>query len=533
VRALLGSIIVTCLLPASVALGQGPDSDGDGLSDLQEIHKYLTDPNRYSTAGDGVSDGDWARRREFSYTVRSIIKVMKPVNLDCLNDDYQDARILARDDSHVELEVVHYPLNTMAKAISANPNWRKDNRGPDLKQYLQPGITTNWDESMQRDLNAALTLDGIDPEELNDKELVDRVTRWLFARSKFTNMFCTHYIDFSDGVPVIFPGLEAKFESDKGDPSWTFQQQLERELFGRSMFANRSHGTCTSTAVYLTTVLRALGVPTRMVLALPLVDATDREQVAMVESGLHHHRVRRTVLLGLAGAKGYSNHTFNEVFVGGRWVRLNSSTLGQNTLDSRLFGLLTHVNTFNDLSEARLAATWGKRYALGERDEVFPHGNPYRALEVSDHFGKYAQIENPEAQEHQALTLTRAYWPGSPECPAMIKTSNFAKKMDARAGYVLAHVGEWFPDESYTQYRVFLNDAAKEFLFQAEGHTDVRGRFWGSVTNPPDVHEIAIVIAPQEYARMAPGVEYVLVPQNRPGGKMWKTEGRITIRREP
>jgi hypothetical protein len=533
VRAVLGSIIFACLLPVSAAPGQGPDSDGDGLSDFQEIHKYLSDPNKFSTAGDGVSDGDWDRRREFNYSVRSVIKVMEPVNLDCLSDDYQDARLLGRRDNHVELEVIHYPLNTMAEAISGNPSWRNDDQKPELKEYLKPGITTNWDEAMQRDLIAALRPDGIDPEQLDDRELVGRVTRWLLAHSKFTNMFCTHYIDFPGGEPAVYPGLEAKFESDKGDPSWTLQQQLDHELFGRSMFANRSHGTCTSTAVYLTTVLRALGIPTRMVLALPLVDATDPAQVAMVENGLHHHRVRRTVLLGLAGAKGYSNHTFNEVFVGGRWVRLNDSKLGQNTLDNRLFGLLTHVNTFNDLSEARLAATWGKRYALGERDEVFPHGNPYRALEVSDHFGKYARIENSEAQEHQALTLTHAYWPSSPECPAMIKKSNFAQKMDPKAGYVLAHVEEWFPDESYAQYRVFLQGASKRFLLQADGHADVRGSFWGSITNPPDVHEIAIVIAPQEYARMEPGVDYVLVPQNQQGGKPWKTRGRVVIRRQP
>jgi hypothetical protein len=356
------------LLLASPTLGQGPDSDGDGLSDFQEIHKYFTDPTKVSTAGDGVPDGDWERRKEYAYTVRSVIKVMEPVNVDCLNDDYQDARVLARHDNYVELEVIHYPLNTVADAIMGNPNWGRDSRA--LKQYLEPGITTNWDESMQRELLAALKADGIDPDRLDDKELVSQLTRWLMKNSKYTNMFCTHYIDYAEGKPAVYPGLQAKFESDKGDPSWTVQEQLERELFGRTMFANRSHGTCTSTAVFLTTALRAVGIPTRMVMALPLVDATDPAQVAMVRDNLHHHGVKRAVLLGIAGVKGYANHTFNEVHVGGRWVRLNYSKLGQNILDAQTFGLLTHVNTFNDLSKARLAATWGKRYALGERDLV-------------------------------------------------------------------------------------------------------------------------------------------------------------------
>src|SRR5262249_27904448 len=53
---------------ASEATGQPPirasenpdlDSDGDGLSDFQEIHKYRSDPGKLSTGGDGVSDGEW------------------------------------------------------------------------------------------------------------------------------------------------------------------------------------------------------------------------------------------------------------------------------------------------------------------------------------------------------------------------------------------------------------------------------------------------------------------------------------------
>jgi hypothetical protein len=530
VRASVASLAAACLLLASPAWGQGPDSDGDGLSDFQEVHKYHSDPKKFSTADDGVPDGDWERRREFTYTVRSVVLVMEPVNLDCLNDDYQDARVLARRDDHVELEIVHYPLNTVADAITGNPDWRKDTQA--LAEYLRPGVTTNWDEAMRHDLIAALRADGIDPDRLDDKELVGRVSGWLMSHSQFTNMFCTHYVDFSKGQPAVYPGLRSKFESDKGDPSWTLQQQFERELLGRSMFANRSHGTCTSTAVFLTTVLRALGIPTRMVLAIPLADATDPAQMAMVRENLHHHGVRRAVILGLSGVKGYANHTFNEVFVGGRWVRLNYSKLGQNILDSRTFGLLTHVNTFNDLSDVPLAATWGKRYALGERDAVFPHGNPYRAEQVSDHFGKYARIDNPEKEEHQALTLTSAYWPSSPECSEHFKKSNAAKAMDPKAGCVLAHAEEWFPGEPYGQYSVFIKGASKEFLFQAEGHADIRGRIWGSFTNPPDVHEILIVIAPQEYARMEPGVDYVVVPKQEPGGYQWKTKGRVTIRKE-
>jgi hypothetical protein len=526
---LLWLVCAGLLLGSSVS-AQESDTDGDGLSDFQEIHKYFTDPTKFSTAGDGVSDGDWPRRREFTYTVRSVIKVMEPVNVDCLNDDYQDARVLARNDNYVELEVIHYPLNTVAEAIKGNPNWRENASA--LAEYLQPGVTTNWNEAMQRELRSALKADGIDPDQLDDKELVSRVARWLLSRSQFINMFCTHYVEFAEGRPTIAPALRPKFESDKGDPAWSVEQQFEHELFGRSMFANRCHGTCTSTAIYLTTVLRAVGIPARMVLALPLVDATDSAQLSMVEKNLTHHRVRRTALLGLAAAKGYSNHTFNEVFVGGRWVRLNYSQLGQNILDSHTFGMLTHVHTFGDLSEAHLAATWGKRYALGEKDTVFQHGNPYRTAELSDHFGTFARIDNPEAQEHKTLTLSNAYWLDAADAPAAVKQSKSAAKMDPKSGYVVAHIDEWFPEESYSQYRIFMQSAAKDFLFQATGQEDVRGRYWGTITSPPDVHELAISIAPEELGKMKPGVAYLLVPQNGSADKVWKLRGEVTIQRD-
>jgi RNA polymerase sigma factor (sigma-70 family) len=507
------------------------DTDGDGLSDFQELHKYRCDPKKFSTAGDGVSDGDPRRRREFTYSIRSIVKVMPPVNVDCMNDDYQDARLLSRGDKYVELEVIHYPLNTNAVSIRGNSNWRRD--AGSKQEYIRPGITTNWDDAMRSELLAGLKSDGIDPDQLDDKVLVTRASAWLFAKSKYVNMFCTHYMHFPDGRAAIYPGLEARFEAEKGDRAWTVADQLDHELFGRSMFALRTHGSCTSSSVFLTTVLRALGIPTRMVLAIPIVDGNDPAQLAAVQKNIHHHRVRRALNEGLSSAKGYANHTFNEVFVGGRWVRLNYKTLGQNILDAKLMGLLTHVNTFNDLSEVPLAATWGKRYAKGERDEVFRYGNPYRCEDVSDHFGKFAKVLNPAVREHRVLTISKAYWADDPKAHDTIKQSKWLNHTDGSRS-LLTHGEEWFDDESGPQYRPFLEAAGKEFLLKAEGRPDVHGRItMSSITWPSrNLREIEVLIPQEEYAKMVPGVEYALTPPSDVAGYGWKTEGRVTITRK-
>jgi RNA polymerase sigma factor (sigma-70 family) len=509
-----------------------PDSDGDGLSDFHEIHKYHTDPKKKDTAGLGVSDGDWQQRREFTYSVRAVIRVMPPYNLKALNDDYQDVRVRKETKEFVELEVVAYPFNTNAKAIRGNPNWKKDYAG--MKEYLAPGVTTNWDEQMRKDLLRELARDGIDPDGLTDKEVVEQVSRWLFKRSKYRYMFCTFHVGFADGKPRILPGLEKEFHREKGDPKWSVQEQLENEVLGREMFVRKSHGTCTSTAVLQTTVLRALGIPTRMILCIPLADGSDQAQVERVDKGLKNHRVRCDACLGaLSGGTGFTSHTFCEVFVGGRWRRLNYTTLGQNIIARNYLGLMIHVHTFKDLSDANLAATWGTRYAKGQRSKQFPHSNPYRLMEVSDHFGKYAKVPNPPAdKEHRRVTIDRAYWPDAKDAPAEIRELKWSK--EPGSGRFFIHCHEWFDDAGeYLQYKLFMRRSDRKFILRAKGQTDVACELSQSffTLRSKKLCELEVVISPAEYGKMASGVAYTLHPVNGKKEYEWKVREGLTLTR--
>jgi RNA polymerase sigma factor (sigma-70 family) len=510
-----------------------PDSDGDGLADFHEVHKYRTDPNKKDTSGKGVPDGDWQQRREYSYSVRAVLRVMPPYNLKALNDDYQDVRVRKETKEFVELKVVLYPFNSNAEAIKANPTWKKDYAG--MKEYLDPGVTTNWDGAMRKDLLQALSADGIDPDRLTDKEVVEQVSRWLFKRSKFRNMFCTFYVGFSGGKPDVLPGLDEAFQRDRGDPKWTVAQQFEHELFGKQMYAHRTYGTCTSTAVYQTTVLRALGIPTRMILCIPLADSSDPAQVEMIEKGLTHHRVRHDTCLGtISGGTGFTSHTFCEVFVGGRWRRLNFTTLGQNILERNYLGLMVHVHTFNDLSEANLAATWGTRYARGQRDEVFPHSNPYRLLEVSDHFGKYADVPNPPAdKELKQITIEKAYWPESKDAPAEIRALKWGK--EAGSGQFFVHGEEWLENAGgYLQYKLFMRRSDAEFVLRAKGQPDVSCRISMNflTDGSQNLRELEVIIPAADYAKMVKGVAYTLHPVNGKKGYEWKVRDGLTVTRD-
>ncbi len=348
-------------------------------------------------------------------------------------------------------------------------------------------------------------------------------------------MFCTHYVHFPDGKPAIYPGLEGSFYRSTGDRTWTDRQQFEHELLGKQMFYHKTHGSCTSSALLQCTALRTLGIPTRMILAIPIVDASDEAQVRMVEKNLTHHRVRSAVSLALTGmAQSYANHTFLEVFVGNRWRRLNYSRLGQNILDAQNLGLMVHVHTFRDLAEANLAATWGVRYAQGKRDEVFKHSNPYRTLELSDSFGRHANLPNPPAEtEHRHITIGKIYWYGSKEMP---RTIQYPPGRHAEGtGHLLIHGEEWFEDAgNHLQYKVFLERADKKIMFKAKGQPDIKGEikmsFW---TAPAEkVREIELIIPPKEFAKMAKGVPYTLHPVNSNARYQWKVREGVTITRE-
>jgi hypothetical protein len=375
------------------------DSDGDGLSDSQEVHKYLTDPAKRDTDGDGLPDGDWNERREYTYSVQTILRFMPPFDKAVMNDNYQDARVLKETDDYIEMEVIHYPLATPNESIEENPNWQRDYAG--MTDYINPGITTNWDDKMKQDLLTELKADRIVIDELTDKQVIMQVSSWLMKKSRYLGkVFTTFYVYYPNGQPKVYPGLddafEREFNRDKDNYNWTVRDHFDHELLGKGMFYNKTHGSCTSFATYLATVLRALGIPTRMVILIPAVDASNREQLVMVKEHITHNRVREIMLAGLRkSGRGFTNHTVNEVFVGNRWCRLNYNKLGQPALDQHLFGLQTHVRTFKDLSEADLAPTWGWRYAKNEKSADFKHSNPYSAVAVSDLFGCHSNLPNP------------------------------------------------------------------------------------------------------------------------------------------
>lgn len=527
-------ILPLVLDPAPAAQLVDPDRDGDGLSDFQEVHKYGTDPESADSDGDGRPDGEWDERREFTYTITTVLRVLPPADVEAANDDFQDARLRSESGGYVELEVVHYPLNTVGGAIDGDRNWRRAAR--DFDDFVKSTTTSRWNKKMARQLARELRDAGVDVDEADDRTLALAAARRLMERSEFEDGFTTFLADYDGRKAVIPRELKQRAREDSRKAGRTVEEQWERELFADGMFEHRVHGSCTSSAIYLCGGLRAVGLPTRIVLVVPLVDANDPEEIAMIETGVRHHRVRATILKGIRPLVGsWASHTFNEVLVGGRWRRLNYTRLGQPTLDAGLYGLTTHILTVRDWADARMGRTVGRRQGLRQYDDEFGHANPYHTVALWDEFGQQAEIENPPYEEPRIdeVTFAEAYFVASEARPEWFEPSGVDLNED-RIHVVLA-ASKADAEGELDLLDDFFKRVPKDFELVGEDGERFAGRavrgFWKGASVETGTYLFFLLrIDAGNRERMGPG-PYAVVPTEPESGPRFRVrEGlRLTV----
>ncbi|MGO8698059.1 MAG: transglutaminase domain-containing protein [Limisphaerales bacterium] len=462
-------------------------------------------------------------RKEDTYTITSVLQILQPVNPDDMNDDFQDVRVLEHDKDSCTVEVTYYPF--YKPAIGENANWRKEDA--EMTQYLKPTPTENWDAAMQRDLVAELGQAGIDPDLLTDKQLVEKVSAWAMKRAHSTEAFSIWDVYYPDGKPTVYPPLRDDFDKRKPEPAWTDQQMFDQEALGRSMFYNKVHGACTSSSVYLATIFRALGIPTRIIFCIPPFDPNDRAQYRMFKENIHHNGARDIILSALHNKGGFSNHLFNEVYVNHHWVRLNYKTLGQPILDEHYFGLLTHIYTCSDFSQVPLAQTWGMRYSKYPADQPkLSSSNPYRLISVQDHLGVNAVLDNPPLSELTTVTIIGLYRPDSPEVPPWAAKS--LKNERHRNDFLIA-AKEWLL-AARMQMTDFWERAGHEFLLTSPRHAEVRAHLIdGRLSSGDGTFQAYMAqVEAEDQAKVVPGVDYSIQPINNSDTYRWVVAPDLT-----
>ena len=224
----------------------------------------------------------------------------------------------------------------------------------------------------------------------------------------------------------------------------------------------------------------------------------------MIVKAVRHHRTSRTIRNGLPWSGGaFTNHVFNEVWVGHKWVRLNYDRLGQGIVDPNYEGLMTHVYTANDVSEIPFSTTWGSRFGLNEGPKL-SSVNPYQLLSASDHLRPGASFENPPVPALTSVTIVGVLKKGDPAIPAWVKISPETT--------ALIVTREWLKDDYYHQLRDFRHDADLHFLLVASGHQGVPAHVTNEMFSSGDGTFQAFGISPDK--PLERGVDYRLVPRN-------------------
>ncbi|MHC4438589.1 MAG: CARDB domain-containing protein [Planctomycetota bacterium] len=338
-------------------LGTNPessDTDGDSLSDYDEYCKYRTDPTKKDSDDDGKSDGDWEERREYAYSIRAICEIRPPSSLEMINDLYQDARPIEKKASLKDAKVVEVLIFPFAEAHVYSQPYPNEKLDKKLKEYIQPTVSMNYSPEMKEQINRIIEGSA------SDVAAIEKMLQWLNHETRLERELPHwEYLHIIDDKIV----WHKSFGSPERD-----EQFLETNFLGDSMFKNKVHGTCSSTAIIRGTMFRAAGFPTRLIQTLPLMTRYSEDPEPLADQ----LRMR-------AMAKGYdwgpgsggANHTYNEVFLNNRWVRVDNSISTGPFVGDKLFVKAWSAPSWNNLKEE-----WNDKRC-------------FRALHVSDAYPKY------------------------------------------------------------------------------------------------------------------------------------------------
>ncbi len=340
------------------------DTDGDTLSDYDETTKYFTDPLKADSDGDGIPDSDPGERREYTRTLVAVMSIRPPFDINMMTDHYQDVEVIE------EAYTLTFQVTFYKDAYHIIEEARLGNRTDwygGLDAYLAPDPLMNFDEQMSSD-----AWDLLSPGAHTDLDLVENLYAWERENvevcpgsedascSYYTEPFLDYYVS-SDGEikSVLGTGEDFTPPGFPYDEAW----KMEHIILGKEMFYNQTRGNSGSTANFYSTILRSIGIPTRITQSIPAFNADHPNEMLMLES------LSSQTQIELLNRAGY-NQFICEAFIGNRWVRLDSSGY---EIGPELGGAFIKIHTFPTWQGVDFAHSWG----MG--------GRPYELISIEEH----------------------------------------------------------------------------------------------------------------------------------------------------
>ena len=351
------------------------DTDADGLTDYEEYCKYRTNPTLADSDGDGVSDKDWNERREYTYSIRTVLNIKPPWNIEAMNDLFQDARLIESSGANYQkIEVIIYPY---ASPVLLPNRYPYQMPAESLKKYVEPTYDLNYSPEMQLEIQQILS---------TATNTLDVLTQFLheIGQMKLTE-------------PLYAPFIYTYKQQEELVVDWSFFESMGREVteaeveealavnyFGDSMFKRKRYGACISRARLLTSMLRAAGIPARVTMGVPLIYYyKGTGEWKRLTKNLSDERVAGSFAYdepSLPNQVALVGHSQVEVYLNNHWIRLGYQ-LNEGPIFAGTDQVYIKIIDAADFTEVDFTKTWTPVQWVKER--------PYRTVELSDQAAKY------------------------------------------------------------------------------------------------------------------------------------------------
>lgn len=367
-------------LPDAMEVGYGTgsdmkDTDGDGISDYWETAKYKTDPLKQDSDGDGIPDSDWEERREYTYSIRAVVDLRPPFNVEHMNDFYQDARIVAESlgDDVTRVEVILYPEAEMV----INPSTYK----PVKDKYTEPTYSKNYSLKMQK---AVL---GKAKSKKTDYEVVRSIMSGIQTPPlKLPLLPAYEYVELDkdlkcdSDLPVQFKLYKDEDGNIKErdfpkSSKYSREDILNKTFFANEMFFGKTVGACSSEAALRGAMMRAAGICEKTIFTIPLVYYFEGEAIDLKISDKYRH--------GFENVNGVlADHVFNEVLIGNQWVRIDNNGT-KSVIDTGIGSKTPYVKIleYHDSADYNFTTYWNY--------DTWQEKRPYKYTSVIEQQAKY------------------------------------------------------------------------------------------------------------------------------------------------
>ncbi len=355
------------------------DTDGDGISDYWENKKYRTNPLKKDSDGDHILDNDWEERREYTNTIKAIVDLRPPFDINHMNDFYQDAKVVSKlEDDVTRIEVILYPD---AEVVFNGSEYKPQNN-----EFTQPTYSKNYSEKMQKKIKKFIK------DEKTDFSVVNKIISTLSNKPpypikipfvlKFTYVELVKDLKCASDLPLQF----SLYRDENGDiieknltksSKYTKQEMLDKVFFADTMFLGKTVGSCGPHSILRGAMLRAAGIQEKSIFTIPLIyyyqeDGTIIDVDEKYNKGYHN--------LSKKGTTCMADHFFNEVYMSNQWIRVDK-TIDTGILVTSAKKPYIKILEFNDSTDYNFSTYWNS--------DTWVKQGPYKYISVVQQKSKY------------------------------------------------------------------------------------------------------------------------------------------------